>query len=89
VALVRGCLTALGITLDDLQPIAGTRAKISRPKRWQNAVAELEELQSEYQDWLDSIPENLQGSEKAEQLQAIVDIDLSELLGVDFPRMMG
>ncbi len=63
--------------------------KVSRPERWQNAVSELEELQSEYQGWLDSIPENLQYGAKAEQLQNIVDLDLSELQGVDFPRMMG
>ena len=49
----------------------------------------LRAIQSEYQDWLDNLPENLASGNKAEQLQAIVDIDLSELEGVNFPSGRG
>ena len=38
----------------------------TRPQRWKNAVAELVELQASYQDWLDSLPENLRDSATAE-----------------------
>jgi hypothetical protein len=61
----------------------------SRPQRWQAAVEALEAIQSEYQEWLDSLPENLGSGNKAEQLRAIVDIDLSELQTVDFPLGRG
>lgn len=41
---------------------------MSRPKRW-----------SEYQDWLDSLPENLQSGSLAEKLEAVCDLDLDTL----------
>src|SRR4029077_11185005 len=51
-----------------------------RPRRWAAAVAALMALQDEYRAWLDRLPENLAGSKTAEKLQAIVDLDLDELL---------
>ena len=33
----------------------------SRPQRWDDAVAELTELQAEYQTWLDALPEKSGG----------------------------
>jgi hypothetical protein len=61
----------------------------SRPKRWaaaaallseavssaQDALAQLEDLKSEYQDWHDGLPENLASSPVAEKLEAIIDLD--------------
>jgi hypothetical protein len=44
-----------------------------------HAVAELQALQSEYQAWLDAMPENMADSGTAEALRAICDLDLSEL----------
>ena len=86
----------------------------SRPARWQEAVnaigsamdqvqsaiEDLRNVQSEYQDWLDNLPENLQSSPVGDKLQAIVDIDLdsatselenliSEAENVDFPQGFG
>ena len=61
----------------------------SRPQRWRDAVAELVELQAEYQAWLDSLPESLAESATAEALRAICDLDLSELESVEPPRGFG
>ena len=61
----------------------------SRPERWQDAVAELIDLQASYQEWLDGLPENFQNSSTAEALQAICDLDLSELEGIEPPRGFG
>ena len=72
---------------DRASHVAGTRKVIyrrpadhrSRPQRWRDAVAELIELQSEYQAWLDALPENLASSPTADTLQTICELDLSEL----------
>ena len=52
-------------------------------------MANLVELQEEYQAWLDALPENLQGSATAEALRAIAEIDLSELESVEPPLGYG
>jgi hypothetical protein len=61
----------------------------SRPRRWHDAVAELTELQAQYADWLDALPINLQDSALADALQAICDLDLTELQSIDPPRGFG
>lgn len=61
----------------------------SRPQRWRDAVAELVELQADYQTWLDVLPENLTDSATAEALRAICELDLSELEGIAPPRGFG
>lgn len=61
----------------------------SRPQRWSDAVAELVELQAEYQAWLDGLPPSLADGATAEALQAICALDLSELEGVEPPRGFG
>jgi hypothetical protein len=61
----------------------------SRPQRWREAVAELIELQGEYQAWLDTLPPTLEGSATAEALRAVCDLDLSELESVEPPRGFG
>lgn len=62
--------------------------KRSRVQRWQTAVEILRELQAEYQEWLDNLPESLQDTALAEKLQAVCDIDLDEL-DVDLPKGFG
>lgn len=86
---------------------------ISRPKRWFNAVLaarhalsdvesafeDLKEIQEEYQEWRDNIPEGLEESPVVEKLDAVVEIDLEmdswvedtldELEGVDLPLGFG
>ena len=61
----------------------------SRPQRWRDAVAELVELQGDYQEWLDALPPSLADSATADALRAICDLDLSELESVEPPRGFG
>jgi hypothetical protein len=61
----------------------------SRARRWRDAVAELTILQSEYAQWFEALPENLQEGATGEALQAIVDLDLDELIAIVPPRGFG
>ena len=60
----------------------------SRPQRWRDAVAELLELQADYQQWLDGLPESLADTPTADALRAVCDLDLSGL-EIDPPRGFG
>ena len=76
------------------QPAPGTRThraadRRSRPRRWQDAVAELLALQVVYADWLEALPDTLQGTATADALQAIVDLDLDTLAAIEPPRGYG
>jgi len=58
----------------------------SRATRFEEALAkvegpknEVEELRDELQDWLDNMPENLQGGTKAGELETAIDL-LEELI---------
>ena len=65
---------------------------LSRSARWSAAVSkalaakdqlleafdELRDIQSEYQDWLDNLPENLQSSAIGEKLQTVCDLDFDD-----------
>jgi hypothetical protein len=61
----------------------------SRVQRWCDAVAELQDLQDDYQAWLDALPQNMEDSATAEALRAIRDLDLSELQSIVPPRGFG
>jgi hypothetical protein len=61
----------------------------SRIQRWNDTVAELLNLQTEYATWLEALPGNQQESATAEALQAVVEIDLSELQTIEPPRGFG
>ena len=58
-------------------------------QRWRDAVAELQELQDDYQAWLDALPQNMADSATAEALRAICDLDLSELQSIVPPKGFG
>ena len=60
----------------------------SRPQRWRDAVAELLEMQAEYQQWLDGLPESLADNATADALRAVCDLDVSGL-EVELPRQFG
>ena len=73
-------------------PVARTRRLAehrSRAQRWHDAVATLTALQAEYAIWLESLPVNLQEGATAQALQAICDLDLSELQATEPPRGFG
>ena len=61
----------------------------SRARRWQDTIAELIQLQAEYQAWLDALPDTFQDTATAEALQTICDLDLSELQAITPPRGFG
>ncbi len=61
----------------------------SRPQRWRDAVAELLALHAEYAAWYDALPDSLRDTATAAALQAIVDIDLDDLAGIEPPRGFG
>jgi hypothetical protein len=65
------------------------RGRLRLLQRWHDARTTLADLQARYAAWLESLPESLQGSATAEALQAIVDLDLSELLAIEPPRGFG
>jgi hypothetical protein len=61
----------------------------SRPQRWNDAVAELLTLQAEYIAWHDALPNGFRDTSTAETLQAIAELDLTELQAVIPPRGFG
>ena len=61
----------------------------SRPQRWRDAVSELLTLQAAYVDWLAALPDGLRGSSIAESLEAIVELDLTDLAEIELPRGYG
>ena len=61
----------------------------SRPQRWRDAVKELLDLQATYADWLETLPGGLRASRTAEALEAIVDLDLTDLATCEPPRGYG
>jgi hypothetical protein len=65
------------------------RDRRARPQRWHDAVAELVSLQEEYAAWLEALPEATRDSATGQALQAIVDLDLGELLAIEPPRGFG
>jgi hypothetical protein len=77
--------------------------KLSRAARWadalsraQDGISALIDLQQEYRDWRDGLPENLESSTVAGKLDAVIDLDiegaqdmLNEAEGVDLPLGFG
>ncbi len=61
----------------------------SRVQRWNDSVAELVHLQTEYAMWLEALPGNQQDGATAEALSMIVELDLSEIQAVEPPRGFG
>jgi YqaJ-like viral recombinase domain len=65
------------------------RRRRTRPQRWRAAIAELLALQAEYAVWLEALPEPLRDGATGEALQAIVELDLDELITIEPPRGFG
>ena len=73
-------------------PAIRTRRPIDRrsqAQRWDDGVATLVALQANYAAWLESLPANLRDSATGEALQAIVDLDLDDLIAIQPPRGFG
>jgi hypothetical protein len=61
----------------------------SRPQRWRDAVNELLTIQATYANWLAALPDGLHGSSIAEVLEAVVELDLTDLVEIELPRGYG
>ena len=61
----------------------------TRVRRWTAVVDELVALQAEYAAWLQALPEATRDGPTGEALQAIVDLDLDEIIAIQPPRGFG
>ena len=61
----------------------------SLSRRWNDTVAGLLVLQAEYARWLDALPEATRETTTGEALQAMVDLDLEEIVAIQPPRGFG
>ncbi len=61
----------------------------SRPQRWRDAVDTLIELQEEYSEWKDQLPESLQDTALGEKLDAMVELDLGAIEDIEPPLGYG
>ena len=61
----------------------------SRAQRWHDAVAVLVALQGQYVAWREAMPPSLQDGATAQALQAVCELDLSELQAIEPPRGFG
>jgi hypothetical protein len=58
-------------------------------RRWNDTVAGLVALQAEYARWLEALPEATREGATADALQAMVDLDLEEIIAIQPPRGFG
>jgi len=61
----------------------------TRVQRWHAAVDALVALQAEYAAWLQALPEATRDGPTGEALQAIVDLELDEIVAIQPPRGFG
>ncbi|HKM82418.1 MAG TPA: hypothetical protein VJY15_15835 [Candidatus Acidoferrum sp.] len=58
-------------------------------RRWHDTVAGLVSLQSDYARWLDALPQATRDTATGEALQAMVDLDLEDIIAIQPPRGFG
>jgi hypothetical protein len=58
-------------------------------RRWADAVAAVVALQAEYARWLEALPEATRDAATGEALQAMVDLDLEDIIAIQAPRGFG
>jgi hypothetical protein len=61
----------------------------SRPRRWNDALAEMLAIQADCAAWFDALPDSLCDGATAIALQAIIDLDLDALAEIEPPRGYG
>lgn len=75
-----------------VKPARKTPRPLARPARLQRAIDELAALASEYEEWVQNLPENQADSTQAEKGNAIVDLlhdVLDTLADADPPKGFG
>lgn len=87
----------VSVSVDDATPPESRSDRFEEAKGTvSDAKSMMEELRDELQEWRDNLPENLSGSEKAEQLETAISelencidsLDTIEGTDVEFPAMM-
>jgi hypothetical protein len=58
-------------------------------RRWNDAVAGLVALRAEYARWFEALPEATRDTATGEALQAMIDLDLEEVIAIQPPRGFG
>jgi hypothetical protein len=58
-------------------------------RRWNDTVAGLVAIRAEYARWLEALPEATREGATGEALQAMVDLDLEEIMAIQPPRGFG
>ena len=61
----------------------------SRAQRWVAAVTALQEVQAQYQPWLDHMPDSLRESPLGQRLEEVCGLDLEALATIELPRGWG
>ena len=74
--------------LDQVGPCRLARGP-SLSKRWHDTVAALVALRAAYELWLQALPEATRETATGEALQAMVDLDLEEIMTIQPPRGFG
>ena len=64
-------------------------ARLTRPRRWNNAIGELKALVDEYTAWHEAMPEQLRNTPTGEALQVIVELDLEDIASIQLPKGFG
>jgi hypothetical protein len=82
----------LGLAAD--QPAGQVVARrLPRPaplsRRWHDTVAGLVSLQAEYARWFDALPEATRDTATGDALQAMIDLDLEDIIAIQPPRGFG
>jgi hypothetical protein len=58
-------------------------------RRWNDTVARLVALRAEYVRWFEALPEATREGATGEALQAMIDLDLEEIIAIQPPRGFG
>jgi hypothetical protein len=81
-----------GLALEEPLDQAGPRRLPRGPtlgQRWDDTVAGMVSLQAAYARWLDAMPEATHDTATGQALQAMVDLDLEEIMAIRPPRGFG
>ena len=82
----------LGLAADQVPgPVVPRPLPRARPlsRRRHDRVAGLVSLQADYGRWLDALPEATRDTVTGEALQAMVDLDLEDIIAIQLPRGFG